>query len=122
MNDGDVGVRADLDGPFPRIQAHDLRRIRAELHAHLLERELALEHTRRVSERQKRLETGHTHRNLRPIAVPHRLLLAREGARVGGDDGDLTVMETGPQAIDVLRLFELRTPGEETAVGTLDTG
>ena len=71
-------------------------------------------------QRQQRLEAGQAHRDLGPVPVPHRLLLAREGAGVGRDHRDLAAAQPLPQPLDVLRLLDLGAAGEQMAVLALE--
>ena len=82
VDDGNVRVCSHLDGALLRIETHDLRRIGRELGAHLFQRDLSAEHAVGVGQRHQCLETRHPHRDLGPVAVPHRFLLAIERAGV----------------------------------------
>src|SRR5665647_3909118 len=116
MDDGEVGIRADLNSTLPWREAHDPRRVRAQLLTHLLERQTSLEHALRVCEWHQRLQTGHPHWNPGPVALPHRLLLAREGAGIRRDHGDFATLEPTPEPLRIGGLLELRAAGEEMAV------
>ena len=120
MDDRQVGVGAHHDRALPRIEAHDPRRVGAELHAQLLQREPPAEHAAGVDQRQQGLEAGQPHRDLGPVPVPHRLLLAGEGAGVGRDHRDLAAAEPLPEPLDVLRLLDLGAAGEEVPVLPLE--
>src|SRR6266550_3514894 len=120
--DRDVGVGADLNRAFARIQSHDSRRISRKLGAHLLERDLAAKHAVSIGERHQRFEPGHPHRDLGPVAIPHRLLLTVERARVGGDDRDFAALQSLPQTLHVLWLLELRTTGVQMTILALENG
>src|SRR6476469_4365144 len=48
VDDRESGVRSYRDGSLTRSKTHNFRRIRAQLRAHLLERELSFEHALRV--------------------------------------------------------------------------
>src|SRR4051812_1559358 len=116
MDDRDVRIRSNLNRAFAGVESHDLRRICRELGAHLLESDSPVQHTARVGERHQCLETGQPHRDLGPVTLPHRLLLAIECASVRRDDRYFSALESFPQALDIAGLLELRAAGVEMSV------
>jgi hypothetical protein len=116
----DVGVGADGERSLSRVEAEELRRVRAEELDHPVQRDAALAHAEVVDHLQPVLETGATVRDLAEV-VDARVLLALEevGAMVGRDrlqqirahrvpEHVLVRLRAGRRRVDVLRPFEVR--------------
>src|SRR5688572_4383460 len=120
MDDSKVGISANFYRALSRIQSHDLRGVRAELQTHLIECQTVFQHAVCIRQRHQGLESRHSHRDLRPVTVPHRFLLARERARVSRYDRHLSIFQTLPQPLAVSRLLQLRTAREKMAILTVE--
>ena len=112
----------DGDDALSRVEAHDPGRVGAALGDELRWGEPAREHAVGVDDRQQRLQAGQSHRDLRPVPLPARLLRPAERAGVGRDDRDLALLQALPEPLLVLLLLDLGAAGEEVAVGPVEDG
>ena len=69
---------------------------------------------------QIQAEAGHPHRDLRPVSLPHRLLLAVESAGVRRHHRDFSAFQPAPQTLDIFGLLELRAAREQVPVLPLE--